>query len=157
MGLEIVATDVRPEIVAVARARSAEIPVSPVKIRLGRADHIDEPDGSFDVVHSSMVLHHLDPGPAIATLREMARVASRAVIVNDLDRTQAWYLAARLLALVTTTNSYTRNDGPLSVRRAYRPNEVRQLAERAGLVEEARYRARPPYRYALTFRQAGHR
>ncbi len=48
-----------------------------------------------------------------------------------------------MLALLTTTNSYTRNDGPLSVRRAYRPNEVRQLAERAGLVEEARYRALP--------------
>jgi ubiquinone/menaquinone biosynthesis C-methylase UbiE len=155
MGLQIVATDVRPEIVAIARARAAENPVSSMEIRLGDADHIDATDGSFDVVHSSMVLHHLDPGPALAALREMARVASRAVIVNDLDRTEAWYLGARLLALLTTTNTYTRNDGPLSVRRAYRPNEVRQLAARAGLVEEARYRALPAYRYALTFRHAG--
>jgi ubiquinone/menaquinone biosynthesis C-methylase UbiE len=157
MPLHIVATDVRPEIVAIARARGAEDPASSVEVRLGQADHIDEPDGSFDVVHSSLVLHHLDPAPAIAALREMARVATRAVIVNDLDRTEAWYLGARLLALLTTTNAYTRNDGPLSVRRAYRPNEMRQLAARAGLVEEARYRARPGYRYALRFRHAGHK
>jgi ubiquinone/menaquinone biosynthesis C-methylase UbiE len=154
VGLQIVATDVRPEIVAIARARAPDNAVASVELDLGQTDHIDEPDGSFDVVHSSMVLHHLDPLPAVAALREMARVASRAVIVNDLDRTAAWYLGARLLALLTTTNAYTRNDGPLSVRRAYRPNEVRQLAERAGLVEEARYRARPAYRYALTFRHA---
>jgi ubiquinone/menaquinone biosynthesis C-methylase UbiE len=152
--LHFVATDVRPEIVAIARARAAESSISWVEVSLGQADHIDAFDGSFDVVHSSLVLHHLDPGPAIAALREMARVASRAVIVNDLDRTEAWYLGARLLALLTTTNPYTRNDGPLSVRRAYRPNEMRQLAARAGLVEEARYRARPGYRYALTFRHA---
>jgi ubiquinone/menaquinone biosynthesis C-methylase UbiE len=154
VGLEVVASDVRPEIVAIARARAAEASTSSVEVGLGQTDRIDELDSSFDVVHSSMVLHHLDPGAAAAALREMARVASRAVIVNDLDRTEAWYLGARVLALLTTTNAYTRNDGPLSVRRAYRPNEMRQLAERAGLVEEARYRARPAYRYAITFRHA---
>jgi ubiquinone/menaquinone biosynthesis C-methylase UbiE len=151
--LEIVATDVRPEIVELATARADEVALRSVRVKLGAPDRIDEPDRSFDIVHASLVLHHLDPPAAVQLLREMARVASRAVIVNDLDRTERWLLGARLLATFTTRNQYTRNDGPLSVRRAYRPNEMAQLAAHAGLVEEARYRGRPAYRYAITFRR----
>lgn len=148
--LEIVATDVRPEIVSIARETAGPAPI--FEVRLAPADHIDEQDGSFDVVHASLVMHHLEPPEAIELLREMARVASRAVIINELDRGQGWLIAAKLLTRLTTRNAYTRHDGPLSVRRAYRPNELTQLAARAGLVEEARYWARPPYRYAITFR-----
>jgi len=150
--LEIVATDVRPEILEIATATAAKGP--PFVVRAAPPDEIDEPDASFDIVHSSMVLHHLEPAAAVAMLREQGRVARRAVIVNDLDRSDHWYLGARLLATLLTRNRYTRHDGPLSVRRAYRPNEVRQLARAAGLVEEALYWARPAYRYAFVFRPA---
>lgn len=150
--MEIVATDVRPEIVELATARAEEAGLRSVQVKLGAHHRIDEPDRSFDVVHASMVLHHLEPSAAVKLLREMARVAARAVIVNDLDRSERWLLGAHLLAAFTTRNRYTRNDGPLSVRRAYRPNEMAQLAVRAGLVEEARYQTRPAYRYAIAFR-----
>ncbi|MGI8927997.1 MAG: methyltransferase domain-containing protein [Candidatus Limnocylindrales bacterium] len=150
--LTVVAADVRPEIVEVARRATSRTP--DLVVRLGSPDGIDEADGSFDVVHASLVIHHLEPPEAVRMLREMARVASRAVIINDLERAKRWLIAATLLACLTTRNSYTRHDAPLSVRRAYRPNELRQLAERAGLVEEARYWARPRYRYAITFRHS---
>ena len=67
----------------------------------------------------------------MALLREMSRVAAKAVIVNDLDRGRHWLLGARVLTRLTTRNAYTRNDAPLSVQRAYRPDEVR-TARRAG-------------------------
>lgn len=149
--LTVVATDVRPEIVKFAQLAGNGPPY--VEVRQGSPDRIEEANGSFDVVHASLVMHHLEPAEAVELLREMARVASRAVIINELDRAQSWFMAARLLARLTTRNSYTRHDGPLSVQRAYRPNEVIQLAARAGLVEEARYWARPPYRYAITLRK----
>ena len=100
-------------------------------------------DSSFDVVHSSMVLHHLEPAAAVGLLAEMRRVARRAVIVNDLDRGRHWWLLARLLVALTTRNAYTRHDAPLSVRRAYRAAEVREMAARAGLVERASHRTFP--------------
>jgi hypothetical protein len=55
------------------------------------------------------------------------------VVVNDLLR--AWWswtlvwLATRLLA----RHRFSRHDGPLSVRRAYAPRELRALADKAGL------------------------
>lgn len=149
--LEIVATDVRPEIVSMALL--VVVPSPGFEVRLASEDRIDAADGSFDVVHASLVLHHLEPQAAVALLREMARVARRAVVVNDLDRAWRWWAGAWLLTRVTTRNRYTRNDAPLSVRRAYRPTEMIQLARRAGLVEEVRYWAWPRYRYAITFRR----
>ena len=150
--VEMVATDIRPEIVGLAWETASQEPS--FEVRLAAPDRIDEPDGSFDVVHASMVLHHLDPVDAIELLREMGRVASQAVIVNDLDRRRPWLAAARVLTRLTTRNEYTRNDSPLSVQRAYRPKELAHMAARAGLVETQRHWAWPHYRYAITFRHA---
>jgi 2-polyprenyl-3-methyl-5-hydroxy-6-metoxy-1,4-benzoquinol methylase len=142
---QVTATDIRPEIVEVA-GRSSKAPVT---IRLGRLE--DEADASYDVVHASMVLHHLEPPEAVAFLREMRRVAREAVVVNDLERGRRWLAGAWLLTRIVTRNAYTRNDAPLSVRRAYTPSEVVDLAQQAGLRPVAHYRARPAYRYALVF------
>jgi ubiquinone/menaquinone biosynthesis C-methylase UbiE len=150
--LEMVATDVRPEIVAFAWQTAAAEPS--FEVLLAPADRIDEPDDSYDVVHASLVLHHLEPAACVALLKEMARVAAEAVIVNDLDRGRHWLLIARVMSRLMTRNRYTRNDAPLSVQRAYRPNEIAQMAARAGLVEANRQWAWPRYRYALTFRHA---
>jgi ubiquinone/menaquinone biosynthesis C-methylase UbiE len=149
--LEIVATDVRPEIVAMAGEHTAG--VGGITVRIADVRGIDAPDASFDVAHCSLVLHHLDRDEATALIGEMGRVARRAVIVNDLDRGRIWWLLAWLLTRVATLNRYTRNDGPLSVRRAYRPKEVREMAAAAGLHEVALHWARPRYRYALVFRR----
>lgn len=151
LSLDILATDVRPEIVQATVSRTAEAGSSSLRVELASHERIDEPDRSFDVVHASLVLHHLDPAPAAAQLREMARVSNGAVIVNDLDRGWTWWAGAWLLAHALTANHYTRHDAPLSVRRAYLSDEVTEMARGAGLREVARYRALPPYRYALVF------
>jgi len=88
---------------------------------------------SADVVTSSLVLHHLGPDAVVASLAEMAAASRGVVVVNDLlrawwSRTLVW-LATRLLA----RHRFSRHDGPLSVRRAYAPDELRALADRAGL------------------------
>jgi len=66
-------------------------------------------------------------------LREMARVARIGVIVDDLLRSRLGYLGARLMRTLLTANRLTRHDGPLSVRRAYRPSELAELLRRAGI------------------------
>ena len=150
-GLEIEATgvDSRHEILEVARSLRGDR--SGVRLELTDGERLPYPDRSFDVAHASLVLHHLEPGEAEAFLAELARVASRAVIVNDLDRRRHWWVLARLLAAVSTKNRYTRHDAPLSVRRAYRPDELIALAARVGLVPIADVRVPLGHRYAIAF------
>ena len=87
--------------------------------------------GTFDLVMCSLALHHLTPADAELALGEMARVGSH-VIVSDLRRSRAAWLAARAILPLITRNRFTLHDGPISVQRAYTPDEIRAMAERAG-------------------------
>ena len=144
--LELRATDVRPEIVTQAQAN-----VRGTDIDVELADIQDEADASFDIVHASLVIHHLEPSAAIDFLGHMRRVATTAVVVNDLNRGWRWLIGAWLVTRAFTRNEYTRHDAPLSVRRAYTADELVDLAHEAGLRPVAHYRAWPGHRYAIVF------
>jgi len=153
--LSVEAVDERHEILDVAYERVGDRPE--LRLEHTTGDQLAYASRSFDVVHASLVLHHLEPGAAVRLLREMARTADLGVIVNDLDRRRLAWLGAWALTRVITRNRYTRHDAPLSVRRAYRPTEVAQLATQAGLVEVARFRGFLGHRYAMAFVHAGAR
>jgi SAM-dependent methyltransferase len=128
----IAATDLHPQMRAIARERTAGLP----EVRVGAADALALPyaAGSFDVVLLSLTLHHLEPDGQVQALREAGRVARRAVIVNDLERCRANYYGARLLAATRWRgNRLTRHDAPLSVLRAFTRDELRRIAGDAGL------------------------
>lgn len=104
-------------------------------------------DGAIDFVTCTFALHHFSPDAAIVLLREMSRVARCGVIVNDLRRSRVAYWGARLLAL-GPWHAMARHDGPLSVLRAYTPNEVRAFVERANLAT-AQVITPMPFRLAI--------
>ena len=148
--LSIVAIDARPEVLAAAaalRPRLAHTPGLSLAVSDGRS--LPYPDATFDVAHASLVLHHAADDEAVVLLREMARVARIGVIVNDLSRARFHWIGAWLIANLLTQNAYTRHDAPLSVRRAYRPDEMVDLLGRAGLRPVARVGGFLGHRYAI--------
>ncbi len=90
-------------------------------------------EGSVDVVTTSLTLHHLEPDGAVRALAEMAAAARLGVVVNDLLRTRFSLALVWLATRVVCRHRFSRHDGPLSVRRAYAPGELRTLAEKAGI------------------------
>jgi SAM-dependent methyltransferase len=146
--VEIVATDNHPATLEFARAHTADEPA--VRTALADALALPWPDDAFDVALLSTALHHFDDErDCLRVLREMHRVSRIGLIVNDLARSRTALLGARLLAAtVWRTHPVTRHDGPLSVRRAFTPDELRALAARAGL-RKAAVRAHVPFRVAL--------
>jgi ubiquinone/menaquinone biosynthesis C-methylase UbiE len=149
--LEVTAIDSRPEVIEAAGGGSgAGIPGLHLAVADGLA--LPYPDRSFDVVHASLVLHHLEPDAAVGLLREMRRVATLGVIVNDLARGRLAWLGAWLLAHLMTGNAFTRHDAPLSVRRAYTAPEASALFERAGMRPVVDVRGFAGHRWALAAR-----
>ena len=130
-GWRVTALDVNPQVLAVAGPRLASVP----GIELVEADALDLPldDDSVDVAHASLLLHHLDPESAVAALREMRRVARRGVVINDLRRGLLPLAATWATVLVFARSPVTRNDGPVSARRAYTLAELDALLAAAGL------------------------
>ena len=119
-------------------------------ISLLRADALCLPfaHDSVDFVISTLLLHHFNPAQAIQLLRDTFAIARRAIIISDLVRGALPYLAFKLAQPIFARNYLTRHDGALSVRRAYTPNELRALAEAAGL-PEARVYTHVPWRMTL--------
>jgi ubiquinone/menaquinone biosynthesis C-methylase UbiE len=144
--VEITASDRSAPVLAAARAACTGYP----EIRLATHDARTLPYAaqSFDLVLCSLALHHFGPAEAPALLRELTRVARRAVLVSDLHRSRPLYLGAWLLTHTLMPNRLTRHDAPASVRRAYTPGEVRALAEQAGL-HTAHIRTVFPFRQVL--------
>ena len=80
----------------------------------------------------------------------MGRVARRAVVVTDLERSWPALVGVWLVAHVAIRSRLTRHDGPLSVRRSYTVAELSALAQQAGLTD-AVVRAHAPFRLALSW------
>jgi SAM-dependent methyltransferase len=136
--LSVTATDNRPEVLdAAVRLEPRLATTADLALCVADGRELPFPDRSFDIAHSSLLLHHLEPAAAVELLREMARVARRGIVVNDLVRGRIAWLGAWLLSHLATTNRYTRHDASLSVRRAYTVDELTALLAAAGLRVEA--------------------
>ena len=132
----VVVADLRPEVLAIARRNLANR--NGVKFLRADVRALPLTDGAVDVVHASLLLHHLEPHDAVIALREMRRVAREAVVVNDLRRGRLAFLMAAAPVLAFARGRYTRHDGVLSARRAYTLPELDALAAEAGLRRVAR-------------------
>lgn len=112
-------------------------------------DALDLPfrDGTFDVVMASLFFHHLSNDNCIRVLKQMWRIARRRVLVNDLHRHPLAYGSIRILTALFSHSRMVRHDGPMSVRRAFQPFELSQIAVQAGV--PARVYRSFPYRLVL--------
>lgn len=144
--------DLHPTTLRLARRRTwgaaASAGTRPSRFRFVRltAPELPFADRSFDVALSTTVLHHLERREAVRFLEELDRVTRGVWAVLDLRRSRAAWLAVRALAATAWRhNPLPRADGPVSVRRAFQPGEVRELLSEAG-VAGARVRRSFPFR-----------
>lgn len=121
-----------------------------VPVRFFRMDVVesDLPAG-YDLVCSSLFLHHLSEPQAVAVLRNMASAGSSGV-VQDLVRGRIGYALAVATLGLATRSDVARTDGERSVRAAFTVPEVRTMALDAAL-PNARVRRCWPQRIELAW------
>jgi SAM-dependent methyltransferase len=90
-------------------------------------------DGSFDVVTASLFLHHFGAAELGPLLRELARLARRAVVVSDLERARVPFLFGRAVFPLVFRTSVSVHDGLVSIRRGFRGPELHAAFAAAGL------------------------
>lgn len=130
-GWRTVALDTHPQVLEAARLAATHEPL--VEVVEGDGRSVPYPDRAFDISHCSLLLHHLDPPDAVVVLREMARVARRGVVINDLRRGLLPFVATGVAVALLGRCRATRVDGLTSVRRAYTLAELDKLLAEAGL------------------------
>ena len=139
---ELVGIDLNPKSEAVARAATP----ADMKIAWRTGDYRSE--GRFDLVVSSLVAHHMSDVELRDFLAWMEARATRGWLINDLHRHRLAYLGYPLLARLLRVHRIVREDGQLSIARAFRPAEWRALLADAG-IQGARVVRRFPFRLCV--------
>ncbi|MCA9117002.1 MAG: methyltransferase domain-containing protein [Planctomycetaceae bacterium] len=116
-------------------------------------DVLNDPvEEAYDVVLSTLFLHHLENSDATRLLQKMRAAAGQAVLVDDLLRTRTGYWLAQAGTRLLTFSPVVHVDGPMSVRAAFSLAEVHQLADQAELTG-ATVRTHWPSRFLLCWQR----
>jgi SAM-dependent methyltransferase len=149
LALDIHVCDLNPEAVAIAQSnavrRQAALTVFTADALAKPTDH-----NSFDVVYCTLFAHHLDELDVVRLLEVMALRSRKLVLVDDLIRSRLGFALAWIGTRLLSRSSVVHTDGPLSVRAALQPDEMKSIAMQAGL-NDAQIKRSWPERYLLSW------
>lgn len=132
--VEVTALDLNPKIIELAKeANRNSSGVEKFEAIAADVFTYAYPQEKYDFVTCSLAFHHFGPEMSIKMVELMAKMASRAFVVNDLERSWFGFVGAKLLTYTLTRHRLTRNDAPLSVLRSFSPAEFLQLGQQAKL------------------------
>jgi 2-polyprenyl-3-methyl-5-hydroxy-6-metoxy-1,4-benzoquinol methylase len=146
--VELAACDISPRAIEYARQQAK---IAGARIEFFQQDVLagDLPD-RYDAILCSLFLHHLDDGTVQRLLARMMAAAGSVVVVSDLVRSPIALMTTIAATRVLTRSPVVRIDGPLSIRAAFTIDEIRVLAQAAGLADCTICR-RWPLRFVLSW------
>ena len=143
LAARLTGVDLNPKSEKVARAVTD--PDLPIAYRTGDYREL----GRFDFVVSSLVAHHMTDGQLHGFLRWMEANAGLGWFVNDLHRHRFAYSGYPLLAALLRVHPIVRQDGQLSIARAFRAAEWRSVLADAGVAQGVQVRRYFPFRLCV--------
>ncbi len=131
LDLAVEGCDISPQAVVLSQARARE---RGLEASFFVADVLaDSLPDRFDIIVSSLFLHHLDTADAVTLLARLAASSRRLLLISDLLRTPLGYGLAWAGTRLLSRSPIVHIDGLLSVRGAFQLAEVAAMAARAGL------------------------
>ncbi len=88
---------------------------------------------SVDIVHCSLFCHHLSDDELIRLFTYFSEKVTTGFVINDLQRNWPAYYSAWFFTRLLNGTALAKNDGPVSVLRAFIPSELRDLLEKANM------------------------
>lgn len=151
-GFELVADgcDMNPIAVAMAR-READAAGARGAFFVCDVVHQEIPD-EYDMVISSLFLHHLSDDDTRTVLKRSMYRARRQLLFSDLLRSRLGLALVYLATRTLTRSRVVHQDGVTSLRAAYTKREIERLALEAGLTR-ATVRRTWPERFLLDWRR----
>ncbi len=144
---DVLGIDLESEAIALAKEKEGDN----LHFQVQEKKELPYPDGAFDLVTATLVCHHMTDEELVLFLKEAARVARTAVILNDLHRSRLAWISYGAVAPLLFRNRLLTEDGLTSIRRSFKRVDWNNLLSRAGLnAWEVTWRW--PFRWIVTIR-----
>lgn len=131
--VELTGIDINRDAVAIA----AEASPHTSRIRWVDADVFTyTPPRPLHVVLSSLFTHHLEETDVIRFLQWMEQRAELSWFINDLSRHPTPYFLFSAFSRLAGLHPFVQHDGPVSIARAFVPDDWRRICASAGLNEQ---------------------
>jgi len=88
---------------------------------------------SIDIVHCSLFCHHLNDDELIKLFTYFSEKVTTGFVINDLQRKWLAYYSAWFFTRLLNGTILAKNDGPVSVLRAFKASELKYLLEKANI------------------------
>jgi len=128
--LVLTGCDLNPDTIAIAREASP----ARSRIRWIASDVFNlNSSKPVDIILSSLFTHHLTEIDIIHFITWMDTTAQIGWFINDLSRASIPYRLFKAFAKVANLHPFVQHDGPVSIARAFRPDDWRRMCAAAGL------------------------
>jgi SAM-dependent methyltransferase len=130
IAVELTGLDLNPDASAIA----AEASPAASKIQWVSASIFAyAPQQPVDLVVSSLFTHHLAEDEIVRFLQWMEQHARLGWLINDLSRAAIPYHFFRVFSKLARLHPFVQHDGPVSIARAFVPEDWRRMCAAAGL------------------------
>ena len=86
-----------------------------------------------DVFVATLFLHHFDDEQLIQLFQQLKQQAKIGIVVNDLHRHPLAYYSFKLISTLFSKSAMVKFDGPLSVLRAFKKEDLKAILAKAGI------------------------
>jgi len=85
----------------------------------------------IDIVHCSLFCHHLKDEELVALFSYLRNNVRSGFVINDLQRNRLAYHSVKLITHLLNGSALSKNDGPISVLRGFRYEELSTMLQKA--------------------------
>ena len=125
--LNLIGIDANPNIVAFAKRNLLSHPHIQFKTLNVFGEEFQ--NQKFDIVIGTLFYHHFSSEQLVHFFRKLKRQVSVGFIINDIHRHWLAYYSIKLLTQAFSKSAMVKYDAPLSVLRAFKRTELREMLE----------------------------
>ncbi len=129
--VEFIGMDANPNITSYALDHSREFKNIQIEATNIFSDEFRK--RKFDIVLATLFLHHFTDDELIGIFSSLKNQAKHGVIINDIHRHPLAYYSIKLLTHLFSKSAMVKFDAPLSVLRAFKKEELKNILQKAGI------------------------
>lgn len=130
ISITVHALDANPHIIEMAKENLKDLS----NVKFHTADVFDDlfAKEKMDIITCTLFTHHFTDEQLIKMFRGFKNRAKLGLIINDLHRHPLAYYSIKYITKIFSKSPMVKNDGPLSVLRSFKTNDLKPVLEASG-------------------------